>query len=201
MADINSLSFQGNRPLLKEVTADRLNSILTEIRRNKPKGERGITVRHSGDGTYIGLASSGGKGGGSASLEYPFKLVSTGETSFSVTPGTINGIIAGNWSAEFNATTTLNYIIVRASCASNKIVSTELQVTTTVPGEPTPLAWSVPTQFDALIGMVEVNTETNQMQLFQIAYTNLTYSVVKRVTVSSGTPSLPYTNYYTWQPV
>lgn len=58
MADFSSIRFQPSRPLLRELSADRLNSILTEIKRNKPKGERGITVRQSGDGTYIGLAAA-----------------------------------------------------------------------------------------------------------------------------------------------
>lgn len=42
--------------MTKELTADRLNAILQEIRRLKPVGERGISVRHAGDSTYIGLA-------------------------------------------------------------------------------------------------------------------------------------------------
>ena len=58
MADFSSISFQSNRPLLKEVTADRLNAILQEIRRVRPKGEKGISVRQTGDGTYVGLAAN-----------------------------------------------------------------------------------------------------------------------------------------------
>jgi hypothetical protein len=54
MSDFNAIRFLSGRPLLKELGADRLNTILTEIKRNKPKGERGITVRQDGTGTYIG---------------------------------------------------------------------------------------------------------------------------------------------------
>jgi hypothetical protein len=71
MSDFNSIFFQAERPLLKEITSNRLNTILQEIRRNKPKGERGITVRHSGDGTYIGLAAN--TGNGAANFSHPFK--------------------------------------------------------------------------------------------------------------------------------
>lgn len=56
MGDFLQMRFQGGRPLTKELTADRLNAILQEIRRLKPVGERGISVRHAGDSTYIGLA-------------------------------------------------------------------------------------------------------------------------------------------------
>jgi hypothetical protein len=75
MADFAAIRFQPQRPLLRELSADRLNTILTEIRRNKPKGERGITVRQSGDGTYIGLAAAlpAGKGGTTITLR-PLQL-------------------------------------------------------------------------------------------------------------------------------
>lgn len=198
MSQFDAIRFQPSRPLLREVTADRLNTILSEIRRNRPKGERGITVRQTGDGTYIGLAANLGRGGGAVE-RHPFRLVPSGEASFKVDPGTINGIIAENWSAAFNATSSLRYVVVQASCSANKIVSTQLQVVSAAPSEPMPLAWSVPSNFQALIGMVQIIDEN--MQLFQIANTNLQYAVVKRITVSIGSSSLPYTNYYTWQPV
>lgn len=54
----DALRFQPNRPLLKEITAERLNAVLVEIKKNRPKGERGITVRQSGDATFIGLAAN-----------------------------------------------------------------------------------------------------------------------------------------------
>ena len=75
MSDFNSIYFQAERPLLKEVTSNRLNAILQEIRRNKPKGEGGITVRQLGDGTYIGLAAGLGRGGATTTAEpKPFQL-------------------------------------------------------------------------------------------------------------------------------
>lgn len=62
MADFASIRFQPSRPLLRELSADRLNSILAEIRRNKPLPGRGITVRQTGQGTAIDLAASTGRG-------------------------------------------------------------------------------------------------------------------------------------------
>jgi hypothetical protein len=72
MADFASIRFQPSRPLLRELSADRLNSILTEIKQNKPKGERGITVRQTGEGTYIGLATSLSKSSTSTAIDHPF---------------------------------------------------------------------------------------------------------------------------------
>jgi hypothetical protein len=57
MSDFAQIRFLPNRPLLRELSADRLNTILQEIKRNKPKGERGITVRQDGNQTWIGLAA------------------------------------------------------------------------------------------------------------------------------------------------
>jgi hypothetical protein len=65
MAQFDSIRFTPGRPLTKELGSERLNAILTEIKRNKPRGERGITVRQDGTGTYIGLAASLPQGGSS----------------------------------------------------------------------------------------------------------------------------------------
>ena len=99
MADFNAIRFQPSRPLLKEVSAERLNAILTEIKRNKPVGERGITVRQSGDRTYIGLAAALPKGSTSTPATIrPFQLevVNVSETEESdwrvrVYPSTLAG--------------------------------------------------------------------------------------------------------------
>jgi hypothetical protein len=75
MSDFAQIRFQPNRPLLRELSADRLNTILQEIKRNKPKGERGITVRQDGTGTYIGLAASLPRGGGTSTAPHPFRVI------------------------------------------------------------------------------------------------------------------------------
>jgi hypothetical protein len=79
MADFNAIRFQPSRPLLKEVSAERLNAILTEIKRNKPVGERGITVRQSGDRTYIGLAAKMTGGTSTPATTRPFQLSTVNE--------------------------------------------------------------------------------------------------------------------------
>jgi hypothetical protein len=76
MSDFAAIRFLSGRPLLRELSADRLNTILTEIKRNKPKGERGITVRQDGTGTYIGLAASlPSGGGGTPATPHPFQVL------------------------------------------------------------------------------------------------------------------------------
>jgi hypothetical protein len=75
MSDFNAIRFLSGRPLLKELGADRLNTILTEIKRNKPKGERGITVRQDGTGTYIGLAAALPRGASTPTTPQPWDLI------------------------------------------------------------------------------------------------------------------------------
>ena len=74
MADFAAIRFQPSRPLLRELSADRLNSILAEIRRNKPLPGRGITVRQTGQGTAIDLAASIPRGAGGSNQIRPFQL-------------------------------------------------------------------------------------------------------------------------------
>ena len=105
MAQFEGIKFQASRPLLKELSADRLNTILAEIRRNRPRGERGITVRQSGDATYIGLAASlpRGTAGAAVSTRQPWDLLSRpdpdneGQYILRVEPGTLNGFLPLNW--------------------------------------------------------------------------------------------------------
>jgi hypothetical protein len=104
MSDFAQIRFLPNRPLLRELSADRLNTILQEIKRNKPKGERGITVRQDGTGTYIGLAAKLSKeASGTATKLGPWDITATSNPQnpngslLSVQPGTLNGILPINW--------------------------------------------------------------------------------------------------------
>jgi hypothetical protein len=112
MGLFDSIRFTPGRPLIKELGSERLNAIVTEIKRNKPKGERGITVRQDGTGTYIGLAASLPQGGSStpATIQ-PWDLQArvdpdadpenpTPPYLVRVRPGTLNGILPTNWDIE-----------------------------------------------------------------------------------------------------
>jgi hypothetical protein len=104
MASFDSVRFISGRPLLGEVTADKLNAILREIRKNRPRGERGITVRESGDATYIGLATAI-KQSGAPAQDFPWEIYVTDseEESYTVKvrPGTVGGILPSNWDDQF----------------------------------------------------------------------------------------------------
>ena len=207
MSDFNSIRFLSGRPLLRELGADRLNTILTEIKRNKPKGERGITVRQDGTGTYIGLAAALSSGTSTPQTLHPFQIFSNTDPDsdpenptylVTVRPGTLNGVLASNWTIEEECgEDELGYVVLTATATSNGIVSTELSFDSSPPtAEQSPVKWGLPTSFEVLIGLVR------GPQVWQVVYDNLSYAGVKRITTDRATPAigqLPYDNWYIWQ--
>lgn len=208
MADFNAIRFQPSRPLLKEVSAERLNAILTEIKRNKPVGERGITVRQSGDRTYIGLAAklTGGTGGGIQL--HPFQISSStdpeSENQYIVTvrPGTLNNLIPTNLFEE-NAlrqfaipSNELNYVILTGETNGNdQFNSCSISVSDSPPPVQTPTMFSLPTSPQFLLGVVfngsAYNTITNSLLL----------TGEQQYIEEKGSPvpgALPYNIYYVW---
>jgi hypothetical protein len=203
MADFAAIRFQPQRPLLRELSADRLNTILTEIRRNKPKGERGITVRQSGDGTYIGLAAAlpAGKGGAPATT-HPFQIFSRqdpdNENQYLVTlqPGTINGIIAGNWESSFTVPSdAVRYIVLKCTTNGLVVTSSTLAAENASPASPAAEKWALSGAFDVLIGAVR------GASVKQVVFNNLAATGVKRLTTEKSNielQQLPYDNWYAW---
>lgn len=213
MADFAAIRFQPSRPLLRELSADRLNSILTEIKRNKPKGERGITVRQSGDGTYIGLAAALPTGGGTTvtpTTTHPFQISSfvdpdsdPEDPSYLVTvrPGTINGllptnILDGAALQEFALPKdALRYVVLDCSASSNALTSCQISLDATPPNAQTPVAFALPAAYKVILGVVYNST------VRQIVNTNLSVSgkqsyITDKVNPNPGT--LPYNVFFVW---
>lgn len=204
MADFAAIRFQPSRPLLRELSADRLNSILAEIKRNKPLPGRGISVRQTGQGTAIDLAASIPRGSTPAET-HPFKIASRqdpdNENQYLVTvrPGTLNGVLASNWDTEGTVgANVLRYVVLTATASSSAVVSTSLSFDSTPPsGEQSPVKWGLPSSFKAIIGLVR------GAQVWQVVTDNLSYASAKRITTDRANPGigeLPYENWYIWQP-
>jgi hypothetical protein len=97
MADFNSIRFEPNRPLLRELSAERLNAILQEIKRSRPLPGRGISVRQEGYGVRIDAQAQTSQSAISSAPPHPFKLSTvvdpeTEETQIRVRYGTIDGV-------------------------------------------------------------------------------------------------------------
>ena len=95
MADFNSIRFEPNRPLLREISAERLNAILQEIKRCRPLPGRGISVRQEGYGVRIDAQAQPSQPPASVP-QHPFKLSSlvdpeTEAQQIRVRYGTISG--------------------------------------------------------------------------------------------------------------
>lgn len=208
MADFASIRFLPSRPLLRELSADRLNTILTEIKRNKPKGERGITVRQDGTGTYIGLAAALPRASSTTPAStHPFQIASSlnpsNENQYLVTvrPGTINNlmptnIVSGGSLAELTAAKdSLHYIVLTANSASNVLTSCSVSVDSTAPAGQTPLAFALPATYKVVLGVVYNST------VYQMVTSNLLVSGKQAYITDKTNPtpgSLPYNVFLQW---
>ena len=173
MADFASIKFQPQRPLLRELSADRLNTILQEIRRNKPKGERGITVRQDGNGTYIGLAAALPRGGGGStapSTAQPWDLMVTIDSEseadpkpwlVSVRPGTLNGILPSNYTSQTTVSgsnTNLHYAKAVVATDGQAITGVTIEIDENAPPLQTPQAFGISNPVKYLFGLFLAGT-------------------------------------------
>jgi hypothetical protein len=205
MSDFAQIRFLPNRPLLRELSADRLNTILQEIKRNKPKGEHGITVRQDGTGTHIGLATNFRQT--KEATSHPFKITSRpnpeAEGSFLVTvqPGTINGILPGNCFSGANLTETsipgssLQNVVLRATGDGTKLVSCQLEASGSAPDPQAPAIYTLPSELEVLLGVVY------NAKVYQVVYNNLSYTgkeVLRTAKTSPNPGEVAFNIYYAW---
>jgi hypothetical protein len=158
VAQFDSIRFQPSRPLLKEVSADRLNAILSEIKKNRPRGERGITVRQAGDATYIGLAAKLG-GSGSAVESSPWDIYvenspEEGQYTLKVEPGTLSGILPTNWEDEFSVDSgSLYYGIARVTTDGQFVNGVTIEITEDSPAPQQPQKYAIAQEVEILFGL------------------------------------------------
>lgn len=148
--------------------------------------------------------------GGGGSTLHPFKITSiaeidddgnlTGSYVVKINIGTINNVIPSNWDAEQQISgASLNYVILSVNAAAQRITSATFSISGSPPiGDPVPVKWSLPSNFQVLIGVVR------ESQVFQSVFNNLSFTGSKRLTTDRANPqfgALPYDNWYTWQRV
>lgn len=164
MPDFNSIRFLSGRPLLRELSADRLNSILTQIKRNRPKGERGITVRQDGEQTWIGLAASLPRGGASTpATPQPWDLIARTNPNSNpqnptylvkVRPGTVSEFLPTNWDEEFTLQGNQDYYAVAEVATDGKaITEVEIKFETAFPAPQEPELFAVPGTVKSVFGI------------------------------------------------
>lgn len=207
MADFQSIRFEPQRPLLREISADRLNSILAEIKKNKPLPGRGITLRQTGQGTAIDLATAIKGGGGVAAETHPFQIsvsynAETENYEATVRPGTLNTILpnnifSGSDLAKFNyPEDAIRYVVLTGTSNGSQFTSCALSVVSSAPGAQTPSLFSVPTEAKYLIGIVR------NAQIYQIVKNNIVVTGKQHFVKDKASPAppgvLPYEIYFLW---
>jgi len=204
VAQFDSIRFQPSRPLLKEVSADRLNAILSEIKKNRPRGERGITVRQAGDATYIGLAANF-KGGGKGVRTMPWDITieeAEGEDdnityTLKVQPGLIAGVLPDNYEDEFSANSDdLYYGIVKVTTDGEFITGAEIAITTEPPDQQTPQKFGIASQIDVLFGLF-FEGQSKNLVVGEIKVRATNVLAVPAETPTVGSP--PFDVYYLLQ--
>ena len=211
MADFGSIRFLANRPLLNEISADRLNSILQEIKRNKPLPGRGITLRQEGNGVRVDLAASiSGNSSSTLATKHPFQIASFVDPesnpespSYLVTvqPGTINNILPSNIIGEESlqqfalSADVLKYVVLDCSAASNSLTSCTVQITESQPAPQVPQAFALPGNYKVVLGLVY------NAVVYQVVTTNLLVASKQAYITDKTNPtpgSLPYNLFLQW---
>jgi hypothetical protein len=198
--------FRPRQPLDRQLSSDTLNRILRELESLRITRVVNGTFKKLPGGTEIVVAPQGGGTGPPATL-HPFQIFSRQDPDsdpenptylVTVRPGTLNGVLASNWTIEEECgEDELGYVVLTATATSNGIVSTSLSFDASPPtAEQSPVKWGLPTSFKVLIGLVR------GPQVWQVVYDNLSYAGIKRITTDRESPEvgqLPYDNWYIWQ--
>ena len=212
MAQFDSIRFTPGRPLTKELGSERLNAILTEIKRNKPKGERGITVRQDGTGTYIGLAASLPRAGtSSAATTQPWDLQAQVDPDAApenpappylvrVRPGTLNGILPSNWDIEQScAATGLFYAKAVITTDGEAITGVTIEIDGTAPTVQQPVEFGIASSIKYLFGLFSEGAVYRVIGAGHIVLPTRTWLVTSADPEASPGES-PYDIYYVLGP-
>jgi hypothetical protein len=157
--------FQSGRPLLSEITADKLNRILAEIKRNRPVVAAPLTSRVSGDGTYISIKQEPGGGGSSTpSTRQPWDLIARPDPESTsdnppylvrVQPGTLSEFLAVNWGEEFTIdATATRYAVAEVTTDGKAITQVEIKMESSPPASQQPTLFALASPIQILFGIV-----------------------------------------------
>ena len=156
--------FSPGRPLLSEVTADKLNAILAEIKRNRPVVLYPLSSRVGGDGTVISIGKLPQASSTPATTQ-PWDLVAQVDPNADpedanppylvrVRPGTLNGILPSNWDIEEEcAATGLFYAKAVIATDGEAITGVTIVINGTAPAVQQPVEFGVSNPVEYLFGL------------------------------------------------
>jgi hypothetical protein len=204
--------FQSGRPLLSEITADKLNRILAEIKRNRPVVAAPLSARVTGDGTHISIKQTPGGGTSNPATTHPFQITSFADPESdpespsylaTVRPGAINQIISashfdGADLAQLSIDTdTLTYVVLTATTNGKEITSATISTETEAPETQTATLFALPTEVKYTLGLV-YNASVHQIITNNINVSGkIVYTKDRATAAEPG--QLPFEIYYHWQ--
>jgi hypothetical protein len=157
--------FSPGRPLLSEITADKLNAILAEIKRNRPVVAYPLSARVGGDGTYISMAKLPQGGSSTPATIQPWDLQAQVDPDADpenenppylvrVRPGTLNGILPANWDEEFTYPGTgLFYAKAVIATDGEAITGVTIEIDGTPPTVQQPVEFGIASSIKYLFGL------------------------------------------------
>jgi hypothetical protein len=187
--------FQSGRPLLSEITADKLNRILAEIKRNRPVVAAPLSARVTGDGTHISIKQASGGGTSTPTTRQPWDLIARVDPDADpedenppylvrVQPGTLNGILPSNWDEEFEcAGEGLHYAKAVINTDGEAITGVTIAIDTTEPTVQEPQLFAVDSPVELTFGLFY------ESQVFRvIAPGSITLAPVPYLVTDKATP-------------
>ena len=205
MADFGSIRFLADRPLLSEISADRFNSILSEIKRNKPLPGRGITLRQEGLGVRVDLAASISGSSSTPATTQPWDLVAQVDPAADpenptylvrVRPGTANGILPSNWDIEQScAATGLFYAKAVIATDGEAITGVTIVINGTAPTVQQPVEFGIAASVEYLFGLFSEGQVYRVIGAGQIVLPTRTWLVTSADPVAAP-GEWPYDIYY-----
>jgi hypothetical protein len=157
--------FSSGRPLLSEVTADKLNAILAEIKRNRPVVFAPLTSSVTGDGTYISMSKLPQGGSSTPATIQPWDLQARVDPAADpenptppylvrVRPGTANGILPSNWDIEQScAATGLFYAKAVIATDGEAVTGVSIVINGTAPAVQQPVEFGIQNPVEYLFGL------------------------------------------------
>jgi hypothetical protein len=201
--------FSSGRPLLSEVTADKLNAILSEIKRNRPVVAAPLSARVTGDGTHISIKVPPG-GTSTPATREPWDIIATPDPDADpedatppylvrVRPGTLSEFLPTNWDEEFTLQSDQDYYAVAEVLTDGKaITSVEIKFPTSPPESQQPELFAVPSIVNVVFGIFSQGAALRTIAAGNIALSPKIWFQEARTNVAPG-ESL-YNLYYVLAP-
>ena len=197
--------FSPGRPLLSEVTADKLNAILAEIKRNRPVVLYPLSARVGGDGTVISIEKQAKGSSGTPATTQPWDLVAQVDPDAApenpaylvrVRPGTLNGILPTNWDIEEEcAGTGLFYAKAVIATDGEAITGVTIEIDASPPAVQEPVEFGIQAEVEYLFGLFSEGSVYRVIGAGHIVLPTRTWLVTSADPVAVPGES-PYDIYY-----